>query len=228
MKIVRLTALTTTAAVAAMAFVGASSASAVTHPWYASCRQPELVLCATANLVKHPLLGRRVIRPLAPIAFSGVLSEKCTEGNGKSSEFESQSEKPFEWKLEELIFSGCEPCTKAEAVKGVSVTEGMETDGGSDWTFKANNFALKFIGCPFGVSCKFEANLNLGIQMNEAESFFEPKGVEFKLTEGSAAFCGSTMKWTSGKTTFFRLLDDVGDTLHRIWPTLLANLTPAS
>jgi hypothetical protein len=225
MKIVMLTLLAATAAVAATAFIGASSASA-TPPWLGWCIVPQLLNCTKENLVKHPLLGR-VLTEAGPGKFNaGFVTVECESGMGTSNEIEAEQEKEFKGTLESLTFSGCKGCTGVAVKTPQAVVLNMETETGG-WRLKANGSKVKFTGCPLSQSCTYEGNLNLEGQMDETSMFVEPKGAEFKkVSAESTSLCAETGKWETGKTRTKWILDNPPtDTTHNVWMSLIgANL----
>jgi hypothetical protein len=228
MKLIKLTMLAAVAAVAAMAFIGASTASAVTHPWLAVCLKAELLLCKTANLAKHPLLGR-VIALVGPGLFKAGFEIKCNKGEGKSTEIESQQTGGFKGTLEALNFSECTGgCTKVKVITPQAVEVSMESEGTETWRLKSANAKVEFFECLFGVKCKFEGTINRPVEMDAEGVYVDPGGTEFKRIEGPE-FCGATGKWESGRTRLDWLLDDLKNSIHKnVWMSLLEKLTVAA
>jgi hypothetical protein len=213
--------LAATAAVAAMAFISASTASA-TAPWIGLCKAQELLNCANANLIEHPLEGK--LRFLVGKGF--ILSNfkiECESGEGESNEIEAQQETSFKGTLESLTFAGCAGGCKTITVRTPQAFEiNMETELGEDWRFKLSNMKILFSGCTFGVECEFEGTLNLKVQMDEAGAYADPGGATFIRIKGSALLCGSTLKWEEGRTRFDWVLDDEAKTTHKnLWPSLI-------
>jgi hypothetical protein len=222
MKFIKMALLAATAAVAAMAFIGASSASA-TPTWMTFCKTPELLNCATANRVTHPLLGK--IRALAGKGFFlSAFKIECASGEGESNSIESQQNGAIKGSLQTLTFKECTGgCTTVTVRTPQAVELNMENET-AGWRLKANNGKVLFSGCTFGVECEFEGNLNFEVQMDATGAFVEPKGTSFNLIKGSAFLCGSTGKWETGQTRFDWVLD--GGTVHKnVTPSLIgANL----
>jgi len=233
MKLVKLTMLAATAALAGSAFIGASSASAVTHPWYAVCLGgvTPLLLCEVGQLAKHPLLGRFEIA-VGPGKFnSGFVTVECEKGTGISNEVESQQNGAFKATLESLAFTGCKGCTGVKVTTPQNVVVNMATDGGNDYRLKTETTPgkVEFSGCPFGTTCFYEGELDFEVQMNEKGVFVEPKGKELKKGAGSGSLCAATGKWESGTATVGWLLDDLKHSIHpNIWISLLHELTLAN
>ena len=227
MKLIKLTLLAATAAVAAMSFIGASSALA-TPPWIALCDAPQLLNCEVKHLIKHPLLGR-VLLLAGPGKFNaGFVNVECTSGAGKTNEVESQQETNFKATLESLTFAGCKGCTGVAVTTPQATVLNMETPETESWRLKAENSKVKFSGCPFGVSCTYKGNLNFKVQMDEEGAFADPEGAEFTLAEGGG-LCAAKGKWETGRTRVDWELNDVKRSIHKkIWPSLIAKLTVAT
>jgi hypothetical protein len=239
MKLLKLTMLAATTTLAASAFIGASSASAVgTHPWTALCDAQELLLCPTANLIKHSLLGRARLLT-GPSEFNGgSVVFKCTSGEGESTEpgVESQQKQnpetaatvpteAFKANLGTLTFAGCTGCTGFTFTTPQPVVLWMGTALGNDWWLTANSTRFKLTGCTFGSTCTYEGNLKFKLQMDAEGAFFDPEGAELKRIEGSA-LCAEKGKWESGRTRLDWKLDDAKSSVHqKVWPSLLEELT---
>jgi hypothetical protein len=226
MKLIKMALLAATAAVAAMAFIGASSASA-TPPWIGICKNAELLNCA--NLVKHPLLGR-ILALAGEGTFKSSFSITCKSGHGKSNEIESQQNGSFKGTLEELKFSECSGgCEEVEVIVPQAVEIKMISATG-EWLLFFSNAKVNFLKCTFGVTCEFEGTLDIPVSMDALGAYVDPLGAEFKLIKGSKLLCGATGKWESGRTRFDWLLDDAGKTTHvHVTPSLIgANLIPVS
>jgi hypothetical protein len=210
---------------AAMALVGASSASA-TPTWIGVCLKAELLNCK--NLAKHPLLGR-LVGLGGPGKFNaGFVTLECAGSEGWSFQVESEQEKESNGKIESMTLNGCKGCTGVALKTPQSAVLNMETETGG-WRSKANGVKIKFTGCPLSQFCTYETNLNLEIQMNEMEAFTEPKGAEFaKIPAESTALCAEKGKWETGKTTFDWELNDAAfpnGTRHKnVFPSLIGKV----
>ena len=196
------------------------------HSWIGLCKAQELLNCAKANLIKHPLKGK--IRALAGKGF--FLSNfkiECSSGEGTSSEIESQQETSFKATLESLTFAGCSGgCKKVEVKVPQAFEINMETEGGEDWRLKSSNAKVAFSECTFGVPCEFEGTLNLKVLMDAEGAYIDPEGTKFQRIEGSKLLCGESGKWEEGRTRVDWVLDDATPTVHKgIWPSLTGELT---
>jgi hypothetical protein len=226
MKLIKVALLAATAVVTAMAFIGASTASA-TPTWIGICKNAELLNCA--NLVKHPLLGK-ILALAGPGTFKSNFEISCTSGHGLSNAIQSQQNESFTGTLEELTFTGCSGgCNTVTVLTPQAVLLGMEnaTEG---WKLKAVSARVNFSGCTFGVECEFEGTLDLPISMDATGAYVDPLGAKFELIKGSKLLCGVTGKWESGRTRFDWVLDDATPTRHlNVTPSLIgANLIPVS
>lgn len=228
MRPVKLTLLVATAAVAAMAFVNASSALAA-HSWIALCDAQQLLLCEQSHLIKHPLLGRAILL-VGPGKFNaGFVNVECTSGKGETNQVESQQEVNFKATLESLAFAGCKGCTGVAVTTPQAVVLNMESEAVEEsWRLTAEKAKVKFSGCPFGVSCTYSGNLNFKVQMDAEGAFADPEGKEFTLSEGGG-LCAAKGKWESGRTRVDWQLDDAKLSIHKnIWPSLIEKLTLAN
>jgi hypothetical protein len=207
MKIVKLTMLVATAAIAATAFIGVSSASA-TPPWIAICGKPQLLNCEGKWLVKHPLLGRIILLAGQSIFNIGFVKVNCASGEGHSNEIESEQKGEFKGTLESFPFASCTGCTGVVVKMPQAMVLDMETETGG-WRLKANGVKVKFNSCPLSQSCTYEGNLNLEVQMNETGAFVEPKSTTVNKVAGeSSALCAEIGRWETGTMSFDWELDD--------------------
>jgi hypothetical protein len=236
MKLIKLVMLAATAALAASALIGPSSASAVgTHRWIALCDAQELLLCSTAHLMKHELLGRLLLLKGAGVFNTGFVNVQCTSGHGETNLVQSQQEqepgntptlpkKAFLANLQSLTLTDCTGCTATAATTPQTIHLWMGTELGDDWWLSLNGYKLKLSGCPFGVSCTYEGNLKFKVQMDAEGMFFDPEGATFKRIEGGFG-CAETGKLESGRARLDWKLDDAKGSVHKVWPTLLEVLT---
>jgi hypothetical protein len=224
MKLVKLTLLAATAAVAATALIGASSASA-TPTWIGVCKQLELLNCV--NLVKHPLNGK-ILALVGPGKFnSGFVTVECASGKGHSNLIASQQNGEFKGTLEELKFETCKGCTGVEVTTPQNVVVNM-TEATGGWRLKTETTPgkVKFTGCPFGTTCIYEGNIDLGFEHSEKaghkNAVINPNGFELKRGAGSGALCAEKGKWESGTTLLDWTLDDATPTIHEgVSPSLI-------
>jgi hypothetical protein len=222
MKLIKMALLAATAAVAATALIGASTASA-TGPWIAICKKAELLNCTAANRVKHPLLGR-IRGLLGETSFLSNFKITCTSGLGESNLIESQQSGSAKGTYEVLgNLTGCAGgCMTVGVRTPQSVELNMEAEATESWRAKSSNLKVLFSKCTFGVECEFESNLNVKVQMDGTGAFTEPEGAVFALIKGSAFLCGSAGKWETGRMRFDWVLDDASGTTHQnVTPSLI-------
>jgi len=216
MKLVKLTMLAATAAVVAMAFIGASSASA-TPPWISICKGAKVELLNCANRVTHPLLGRLIALVGKGSFKAGFVNIECEKGEGWSNQIEAQQSEKFLGTLEALHFTGCKGCEEVEVITPQNVVLKMTTETGG-WVLETETTTakVKFKKCILSQECTYEGNLSLPVQMEETvegkvietEAYVVPGGAAFKRVAPSTSLCAETGKWESGKTTFDWELND--------------------
>src|SRR5262245_2278541 len=119
MRFVKMFGLAAIAAVAAMAIVGAATASAGIHESIGFCLQNEGLLCQTANLIDPPAGGKLLIlaEALNPTLHNNAFfetSEKCEKSSVDVSVTETMNN-PIQGSVNALSFTNCEPCKKVEA-----------------------------------------------------------------------------------------------------------------
>jgi hypothetical protein len=220
MKLTKMALFAATAAIAAMMFIGASTASA-TGPWISICKKIELLNCTAANRVTHPLKGK-IRFLLGKGFFLSAFKIECASGLGESSSIESQQNGSIKGSLESLSFTACSGgCTTMTVRTPQAFEINMEVEATESWRMKLANAKILFSGCTFGVECEFEGTLNLKVGMDATGAFTDPAGTSFNLIKGSAFLCGSTMKWEEGRTRFDWVLDQAPT------PTVHQNVTPS-
>ena len=181
MRLVKMLGLAMVAAVAAMAFVGAGTASA---------NETKLTWCTNNNALCQ---GKDVLKLITAKATNpvllGNLNQECETSTTMTTE-ESATTTTISGVVDELTFSNCKPCTTVTTSPPykASISGTTMTSGGSA-TFK---------NCPFGINCKFGASkIELELVMsaeNRLEKIVASKE-PLSLEEGSAFFCGSTGEW---------------------------------
>lgn len=230
MKLVKLTMLAATAAIAAMAFIGASTASAVVHGELWLCKKAELLLCKDlvtdngkmlATQVGTSTLSNAVVRecPKATAKFGEIVAKHYTHPEGISET------------LEALGFIECPGCEQIEAKTPQAFNLLMAEATGEVqlldtlWSLSTKGMKIKFKGCfGMGVGCEYEGgSFSLPIEMTETEAYADVKSVEFKLIGSTNKFlCGETLKWTGKYRLEYTLASD--GTKHTVWPTLLGEI----
>jgi hypothetical protein len=215
MRLIKMALLAATAAVVAMAFIGASTASA-NPSTIGACKTVTLLNCGSLVAVEN---GK--IRALAGKGyFLSNFKIECESGEGESNSIESQQETNFSGTLESLTFTGCSGGCNTVTVRTPQAVEINMTEAEGDWRLKAANAKVLFSGCIFGVECEFEGTLNLPIQMDETGAYTDPEGTAFTRIKGSGLLCGNTGKWEEGRTRFDWVL--AGGTVHKnVTPSLI-------
>jgi hypothetical protein len=215
-------------AVAAMAFVGAGTASAVDHLGYCAASE---TLCAAQNLYVTPAGGRILALALSTNAELKnnaffKTAEKCAMS---TSETETLDEKanPLKGSVVGLSFTECTgPCKKVES-KGLPWEGQIEmTEEMGDWVLKTSKGGALLSECTFGTKCEYGVPVSnpvdlLGSNTSEEGAQFKAEEEELEYKSGSGSgICGSTGTWTATYTaTQLHLRNafnvDVG--LHSPW-----------
>ncbi len=176
MKLVKMFCLTAVAAVAAMAFIGASSASAT-----ALCLNNEEP-CAAGN-VKLFLLALSA-KSAANGFLGGLFTQEChveIHGHILSNTTHEPATIHTAW-----LLGSCSPCSTVTVTAVGTVT----ATGGGNGVIKGSGKAL-FKGCPLGAECEFEgAGVEL-TALGSATNATVDANVKLKLVKGSAFLCGS-------------------------------------
>lgn len=226
-KTMRMFGLVVVAAIAAMAFIGSSTAAAEIHEGIGLCKANEPILCKAGNLITVPSGGSIDVSMTAeaPI-LKGTLTEKC---NTSATTFNTTEEdkNPVLGHVTALSFSGaCTPCSTVKTLglpyeAKLSMTEPGET---GDYVLTSSGGA-ELSGCTFGVTCKFEGTGVTLLGKNTTSGIeFKAEEEELKQTGGSALFCGSVGKWTANyKGAVVELLTAKKETIKDspVWLTLL-------
>jgi hypothetical protein len=174
------------AAVAAMAFVGAGTASA---------NETKLTWCTNNNALCQ---GKDVLKLITAKATNpvllGNLNQECETSTTMTTE-ESATTTTISGVVDELTFETCKPCTTITTTPPYksSITGSTMTSSGSA-TFK---------NCPFGINCKFgsaKIELTLGKNATGLYDRIIAEKEPLSLEEGSAFFCGSTGEWDATYT----------------------------
>lgn len=199
MRLIKLLGLAAIMAMAAAAFIGTSSASALHR--YVLCKTPAWFLCPAGNLVA--LLGRYLYPLRGVMKFKGgMFTEECTSGmiEGEETEEELSTEGGLEDTWESFTASSCKPCTSVKANTPVKTQVDMlsEEEEEPNWLMSISNFSVTFEGCPLGVKCKFgSSKIEPTIEMSKEEQKFNTNGAVLTLQEGSTMTCGSSVEWNA-------------------------------
>lgn len=222
MRLTKMFGLAALAAVAAMSFVGVSSALALEHEGIGLCKAEELILCAAGNLIT-PKAGDTLIGTQEGVGkFTGSLigTEECTSGSATATPSTTVDKKTYTVSNMAFTFSGCTPCTKVTVATIPTATVSMGTVLGKDWTLKGSG-AATFSGCPFGATCEFGGSeVSTLIEMGEGKSWVNTAGTGLKFVGGSGGefLCGKEGKWFAKFNLSYKL---ASGTVDNVVPTLL-------
>ncbi len=194
-------ALAVTAALAVMAFVAAGSASAQEKHLVVICEVPTKVgeLCPENKLYKH-ITVKAELEKLGEVKHAvllGNVNELCEQSivEGKTTQTS-----PVLGEITNVTFTtGCKPCSTV-TVSGypfpVEIIHDEEA-GVHLWLLIATGkIRAKFTGCPFGVTCTFEAKeIHLDVENKETTPLVLTLENELTRVEGSELFCGNVGKW---------------------------------
>jgi hypothetical protein len=233
-KLIKMLGLAAVAATAAMAFLGAASASAGIHESIGFCLKNETLLCAPANLVTVPAGGSILLlaeSKKAELTNNGAFATPEVCKSNTAVETKEVMNNPIAGKVVELTFTECTgPCTKAEA-KGLPWSGELKmpvVNGAEDELIAKEGKAL-LSGCTFGVSCEFGVPAGKSITLKGTDgaegAIFNAAGISLSLITGNEFLCGNTGKWTAEyKATGVDLKNAAGEivTKHgKWWLTLL-------
>ena len=192
MRLMKMFGLASLAAIAAMAFLGASSASAEFKK-LTLCKVQQK-LCKAENLWgANQEVVAKATNPVLKAAITQKCNESNTKGVGKQGSADADST-PSE--ITTLSFTGsCTPCSTVTTL-GLPYSAELAMEGENDYLISSGEATLS--GCPFGVTCTFG---NSGVKLDTVEGT-SPKVVAneevlvFKKGTGEF-FCGSKGTWTA-------------------------------
>lgn len=201
MRLIKMIGLVGSAAIAAMALLGAASAQAAPHELIGFCGVNEPLLCASPLVVT----GTKFLAtsPNAVLKNSGFFStpEECS--SKVAFGVKEADKKELEGTITEATFENCKgPCTTATAVglpwKGkLKMTE----LGGTKYTLTAEEGGASLTGCTFGTKCVYSVpagGITLQVEDTATGTKIVAAGVSLKYKEGSGEFvCGPTGTWTA-------------------------------
>jgi hypothetical protein len=231
MRLIKMLGLAAFSALAAMAFLGAGTASAVVHSQYGLCKAEKLVLCTAANLI--PVGSGTLLGTATNPTLEGTLTETCEKGTVKgkiTGVLDEVGQLKGEIPKESVTFTGCKPCTVVTVENLPYAAElKMLTNGGEllTWPWELivkGKIKATLDKCIFGAgSCIFEAAEIKGSITHTATgstaTILEPlTWVGGSLGEG---FCGKTGLWNA-KYALKWLLTAGGEDL--VFPTLLGEV----
>lgn len=239
MRFIKMFGLAAMAAVAAMAIVGAATASAGIHESIGFCLQNEGLLCQAANIIDPPAGGKLLIlaEALNPTLHNNAFfetSEKCEKSSVDVSATETMNN-PINGSVNALSFTNCEPCKKVEA-KGLPWANGelkMASTTGP-WELHSNEGGALLSECTLGAECEYgvpATGVTLKGENEVAGANVKAVNVSLKYKAGSGEFlCGSTGTWNAQyKATAIHLINSSGGDigLHSPWWFTLLGTTNA-
>jgi hypothetical protein len=195
MRLIKVLGLAAFSALAAMAVLGAGTASAVTHDQLGLCKKLELVLCTDLIPVGS---GHFVGNATNPV-LEGTLAEKCASSFAKGLVTSALDATLMTVKIDELTFTSCSPCSTVTVNNlPLSGTGQMGTLLGSDFTLTSKGNAT-LSNCTFGLTCKFgsESVTSLVEMAEGGESVLNTNKAVLNFEGGSEFFCGKTGKWNA-------------------------------
>lgn len=176
MKLVRMFGPAAIAVVAAMAFIGASSASAT-----ALCLNNEEP-CAAGNVKLNWLL--LAAKSAANGFLGGLFTQEChieAHVHALSNVTHAPATIHITWLLKE-----CSPCTTIT----VTSTATVSASGGGNGVFTGTLKKLSK-GCPLGAECEFEGSGVKFTALGSATNATVDMNIKLALVKGSAFLCGS-------------------------------------
>jgi hypothetical protein len=212
MRSIRMFGLAAVAAIASMAFVGATAAHAEEnpHPYLGFCLQNEGLLCNVTNVINPEPGGWLLVLAhanKAELKNTGFFKtpEVCESDTGvKVSSGLMEEKEKLKGEITELTFSNCSgPCTTATAV-GLPWKNGelkMES-ATSDLKLISTEGGALLSGCTFGTKCEYGVptggNVTLLGENTLSGGVLRAEGVTLKYKSGSGEFvCGPTGTWTA-------------------------------
>jgi hypothetical protein len=215
-------------ALAAMAFVGAATASAAAHDKVGLCKAEELLLCKAANLLavgSGTLIGK-VTNPM----FSGTLNQTCESGliEGKVTSALDPVAKLI-GSITVVTFTGCKPCTTYTVENLPYESELTMTtllDIGN-WALNIRKpggvIKITLSKCVLGAgSCIFKANeIKSIVEMTAGVATVNTNNAPLEFAGGTLGegFCGNVITFNAKYTLTFKLTAD--GVVHNAVPTLL-------
>jgi hypothetical protein len=213
MRLTKVFGLAAVAAVAAMAFIGAGTASAAHEVVLCSVLPPTPnSLCAAANVLPA---GTEILGLAKNPKLEGTITVECEDSIATVKTKESMNEK-LGVELTKLEFgklptpslgTGCTGCTggihTAPPYQGTILMENEK-----DYVIHTAGNAL-LLNCPFGVECKFGSEaltLLIDPDLTQHDAASQVKGDLLLINNtlnrtGGSILCGSTGLWTASYTT---------------------------
>lgn len=207
MRLIKVLGLAAFSALAAMAVLGAGTASAVPHDRYGLCKAQELVLCAAGNLI--PVGSGKMIGNATNPTLEGTLTETCEKGKIEgeiTGELDEVGQ--LKGKITTVTFTNCKPCTEV-TIENLPYTTELKMLPVAEKTILEYPWELIAKGtlkatlnkCVFGSgSCIFGAAEVISIiEMAEtgATANTNKAPLEFKGGSLGEGFCGKIGNWNA-------------------------------
>jgi hypothetical protein len=176
------------AAIAAMAFIGAGTASATL------CKVNQSP-CVAANQYPTP---SEVLVESKGVKLSGSLTVSCeSEGTLKH---EATSGKKLTGTFTKLVWTNCTGCTKVTTTNLGTFDD--EATGSGNGTLLPLNVTVLLQGCPLGLDCTATSTNGTTLLGLDGGTIGGTAAGLASTTVGlSGGLCGSTGTWTTGATT---------------------------
>lgn len=191
MKLIKILGPATVVVMAAMMFVGASSASAAQIDKCLSATMP----CPEASI--DSIISELTYHATEP-ELSGAVNEVCDTSLATVSG--EGTEEGADATVESLTFEGnCSPCSTV-TVEGLPYEGKLVMEGEQYYLISEGHATLH---CIFGIECTFgtkEGKLKLVLGAGLENNEFRAEGIPLKLEKRNSSFCGelgSTGTWTA-------------------------------
>jgi hypothetical protein len=226
MRLIKMLGLGALGATAAMAFLGAGTASAVipAHHKVGLCTVQILLLCPEVDRV---LVGSgHVLGKATNPTLEGTLTETCKTGNVTGLITGILDElKELKGKIDVVTFKECSPCTEV-TVENLPYTSAltMPEIGGATWELNtAGTIKATLNKCVFGSgSCIFgAATVKATVEMAETGATVNTNKAPLEFMGGTLGegFCGKIGKWNAKYALIWTDLPGLQELT--VFPTLL-------
>lgn len=222
MRLIKMLGLSAVAALAAMAFIGASSASAIPIDiclWNLP-GEPKALTKAECDKVGGTIhSGKEKVKFMSHAVnptLTGTVEEICEKSDAtgyvvagaESGEAESVV-------VESLTFEGnCKPCKKVVS-NGLPYKGKFVMNAGGGYEAVSSGEATLSEGCPFGVECKFGSkNVTLELVENAKMDSHELVANDTLERTGGSFLCGSGGTWSAKYVTTLLPLGEQGELTH--------------
>ncbi len=192
-------AVSAMAALAAMAFIGAGTASAQVKHLVVLCKVNPEKLCPEGQLYKTGTIIKANLEALEGVVHTvllGSVNELCETS---SVEGKITHTSPVEGQITSVLFGACKPCTTVTVTGfplGAKVIHDEEAGKHLWLLIITGGIWVKFTGCPLGITCIFETKeVHLDAENKATTPLVLTLENELKRIEDSELFCGNIVKW---------------------------------